>query len=1059
MSDFKNTQLNQAFESLYSVLQKIDEQAPTLKTQLDLTKTNVESLQALIHLREETTALVQLSKQLKNDRANTNKLKDLLATNKQEIREIVSSLRHLDTKTLKELNIYQLILNETTSKILRSSREVNKQFDELKKRSVSITTLSFVVEKLADGVKKVFSKVLDVFGIGGGIAGAVSVLRNSYADLKSINRSAIQMGQQLGQVSAANPTQLLDKTIQVHKQNIRDYIDRWGLTFQESDQLVKEIAAVGLGSVVSPQQLDQLSDLIVDFNRATGISASVATKIAKINVHQFKRTLGDTSELLGLLNAHSNRMGLDFTSYANLVMKNTLKFEKYGTTLEQTSNALDRIYHSNVLSSIGFKLTLSQTERMFQTFQQTRAGANVSDNLLADIIDKTDFAKDKPFTVAMQDFRRMLMSNSPSKKTHSDLVEKQITKRLRRVQNENYMVVQMTLQTLGIQTDTTLAFAISEGFKSGKIKERFLSDLFPETQATSSEQPGDKSKFEIDQKSVQEFTEQMRQVYDKYAVDNIAVFQEKLFSAARDQAEDLEEYIQNLFTKYKTLQSLINKIGDSGAISVVGIALFGTSLAILIKALSFSVKAFLKAISTFKKIVGADAKQVEHTIESLSGVVSQKQRFRAGRYTVILGGLTLGASLLSGSSVDTEVVEENEEESTETTPTSRPNLDTFQHNRNFEQIKAKRQTNVSGTLSGSKLQEKYDFYGLDKKNVVSRSFHQKVGQVTLEKRDDEFVAVGSFSHLTEQQRKVIQDLAKKGSLDNVLKYLDTVEAQKIAKIQSDSNQFLRDQQRTREALVDLDKGLRDFDKSVNNELYRFNRLSLKQLFGHISSPTGVKDGYLKAAVFTGSLSSNLMQAIKSANPQNADRLIGALQKYSQEIGVPIEVLASQLYIEGGFRDHGMNSAGAAGYAQFIPGTWKAWGGGGNIHSPVDSVRAQARYMKYIYDYLSKTAKSLGLVIDDIEMWKFAMAGYNAGEGTAANYLRKLQKLGKTSITFADMSSVGFNSRENQDYVPKAERFLQSVNMTFGKRTAQSEVYDVKDLDEAKRILKEKGVAK
>ena len=56
-------------------------------------------------------------------------------------------------------------------------------------------------------------------------------------------------------------------------------------------------------------------------------------------------------------------------------------------------------------------------------------------------------------------------------------------------------------------------------------------------------------------------------------------------------------------------------------------------------------------------------------------------------------------------------------------------------------------------------------------------------------------------------------------------------------------------------------------------------------------------------------------------------------------------LAAINFIESDFgRVNGPSSAGALGPMQFMPGTWEAYGGGGDIMSPRDSIEAAARYL-------------------------------------------------------------------------------------------------------------------
>lgn len=75
-----------------------------------------------------------------------------------------------------------------------------------------------------------------------------------------------------------------------------------------------------------------------------------------------------------------------------------------------------------------------------------------------------------------------------------------------------------------------------------------------------------------------------------------------------------------------------------------------------------------------------------------------------------------------------------------------------------------------------------------------------------------------------------------------------------------------------------------------------------------------------------------------------------LLSYYQAAGARYSIdwtyLASINFIESDFgRVLGPSSAGAMGPMQFMPGTWKDYGGGGDIMSPHDSIEAAARYLR------------------------------------------------------------------------------------------------------------------
>lgn len=103
----------------------------------------------------------------------------------------------------------------------------------------------------------------------------------------------------------------------------------------------------------------------------------------------------------------------------------------------------------------------------------------------------------------------------------------------------------------------------------------------------------------------------------------------------------------------------------------------------------------------------------------------------------------------------------------------------------------------------------------------------------------------------------------------------------------------------------------------------------------------------------------------------ADKLAPVYKQVSEELGVPYDLLMAQVQQESGFNSNATSPKGAAGTAQFMPGTWKQYGEG-DIRDPVASAWAQGRYMKHL---LNKFGGDESL----------ALAGYNAGEGNVAKH--------------------------------------------------------------------------
>lgn len=100
---------------------------------------------------------------------------------------------------------------------------------------------------------------------------------------------------------------------------------------------------------------------------------------------------------------------------------------------------------------------------------------------------------------------------------------------------------------------------------------------------------------------------------------------------------------------------------------------------------------------------------------------------------------------------------------------------------------------------------------------------------------------------------------------------------------------------------------------------------------------------------------------------------------AQASGVPGPILAAQLEVESGWNPNAASTKGARGLAQFLPGTWQAYGQG----SPTDpkaAIAAQGKYMAALLQAVSSVAAATGA--DKVTL---ALAAYNAGPGRITEY--------------------------------------------------------------------------
>lgn len=108
---------------------------------------------------------------------------------------------------------------------------------------------------------------------------------------------------------------------------------------------------------------------------------------------------------------------------------------------------------------------------------------------------------------------------------------------------------------------------------------------------------------------------------------------------------------------------------------------------------------------------------------------------------------------------------------------------------------------------------------------------------------------------------------------------------------------------------------------------------------------GNVDARRQLSTMAGSESKDTLPAWRIDSPAPADELLSYYREAEAATGVGWNYLAAINLIETGLgRIAGVSSAGAQGPMQFLPATFAAYGNGGDILSPHDSIMAAGRYL-------------------------------------------------------------------------------------------------------------------
>jgi lysophospholipase L1-like esterase len=159
----------------------------------------------------------------------------------------------------------------------------------------------------------------------------------------------------------------------------------------------------------------------------------------------------------------------------------------------------------------------------------------------------------------------------------------------------------------------------------------------------------------------------------------------------------------------------------------------------------------------------------------------------------------------------------------------------------------------------------------------------------------------------------------------------------------------------------------DFLFKITGKRYTFGKSSTTEKSEKKFNPMVIENPGVQVRTFP----SDIESKFKNAVGDNYDSFISDVQA----IGLDPKIAIRQLYTESAFSPDVMSckrtsTAGAKGIAQFMPGTWPSYGGGGNPCNISDALKAYPKMMKVL---LNKFPGRLDL----------AIAGYNSGPNLKA----------------------------------------------------------------------------
>ena len=144
---------------------------------------------------------------------------------------------------------------------------------------------------------------------------------------------------------------------------------------------------------------------------------------------------------------------------------------------------------------------------------------------------------------------------------------------------------------------------------------------------------------------------------------------------------------------------------------------------------------------------------------------------------------------------------------------------------------------------------------------------------------------------------------------------------------------------------------------------------------------------------------------------------GLIRKYAAIIGWDWRMLAALVWKESAFRIEAISPKGAEGLMQMIPSTASKYSAD-NMLDPEENLKAATSYLKKLTEMFEPYAA------DSMELMKFALAAYNAGEGRIKDCIALAESKGMPTSTWLEVEAVFPYLRDDS--------ILEDENVRLGK---------------------------